>query len=140
MPWKKPSVLVLPGFHTPAENSLRQLSAGRPGDDLFLSLCGLMSTGERTVLISRWRIGGATSAELTQRFVQDLPYTTASDSWQRAVQMLWQTPLDVDHEPRVARSTDVVEATGQHPLFWAGYLLCDTGSNPPKAEKLAAGK
>ena len=37
-------------------SGLRKSSAA--GKDMFLSLCGLMSTGARTILISRWRTGG----------------------------------------------------------------------------------
>jgi hypothetical protein len=138
LPWKNTGQILLPGFHTAAENSLRQLGSARPGNDLFLSTCGLMSTGARSVLISRWRTGGPACGELMHQFAQELPYTGASDAWQRSVQLLWETPLDLDREPRISRAGGVEEATGRHPLFWSGYLLIDTGWTPAKVEKLAA--
>ena len=70
---------------------------------MFLSVCGLMSTGTRTVLISRWRTGGQTSYELMRQFVQELPYSTADDAWQRSVQTQIDTPLDLTREPRMKR-------------------------------------
>ena len=58
LPWKSPTELILPGFHTPAESGLKQLS-NSSGNDMFLSVCGLMSTGSRTLLMGRWkRTGG----------------------------------------------------------------------------------
>ena len=54
------------------------------GSDLFLSIMGLMSSGVRTVLISRWRTGGQTSYDLVREFAQELPHTTPVDAWQRA--------------------------------------------------------
>jgi hypothetical protein len=136
LPWKSPTTFILPGFRTPAESALRQVTAGT-GNDMFLSLCGLMSTGSRTILISRWRTGGETSYDLVRQFVQELPYSSASDAWQRSVQMLIQTPLDLNREPRVKRAAagGMAPATGQNPFFWAGYLLADTGWSPPKAEQ-----
>ena len=59
-----------------------------PGNEIFLSLCGMMSTGTRTVLIGRWRSGGQTSLDLVREFAQELPHTTPADAWQRAVQVV----------------------------------------------------
>ena len=78
LPWKNTAQILLPGFHTPAENSLRQLGSARPGNDLFLSTCGLMSTGARTVLISRWRTGGPACGELMRQFAQRTRLTPAA--------------------------------------------------------------
>ena len=137
LPWKSPTTFILPGFRTPAESALKQATS-TTGSEMFLSLCGLMSTGSRTVLISRWRTGGETSYELVRQFVQELPYSSASDAWQRSVQMLIESPLDLNREPRVKRVPGVDSVTGRNPFFWAGYLLADTGWTPPKAEQQAA--
>ena len=90
---------------------------------MFLSLCGLMSTGSRTILLSRWRTGGESSYDLVRQFVQELPYSSAADAWQRSVQMLMQSPLDLNREPRVKRVAGGDSATGRNPFFWAGYLV-----------------
>jgi CHAT domain-containing protein len=140
LPWKN-SIVLLPGFHTPAENALHQPGAGPLGSDLFLSTCGLMSTGARTVLISRWRTGGQSSYDLVHQFAQELPYTSAADAWQRAVETVRETPLDADREPRVKRPDRDEPAMARHPLFWSGYMVVDTGWAPPAgADGLAAKK
>jgi tetratricopeptide (TPR) repeat protein len=134
LPWKSPTEIILPGFHTPAENALRQGSTGAVGSEMFLSVCGLMSTGARTVLISRWRTGGQTSYELMRQFVQELPYSTADDAWQRSVQTQIDTPLDLTREPRIKRANTSDQPTAKYPFFWAGYMLVDTGWSPAGAE------
>jgi tetratricopeptide (TPR) repeat protein len=139
LPWKSPLAIVLPGFHTPAETALRGTPSAGAGNEMFLSICGLMSTGTRTLLISRWRTGGASSYELLRQFLQELPYASAADAWQRSVQVTMDTPLDFNREPRVKKSTGGEGMTGRHPFFWSGYLLVDTGWAPPKAEKPVAG-
>jgi hypothetical protein len=140
LPRKSASQVLLPNVHTPAENGLRQTASAPRGSELFLSLCGLMSSGARTVLISRWRTGGASSEELVRQFAQELPYTSAADAWQRGVQLLWETPLELDREPRVKRSAGIDGPPARHPFFWSGYMLIDTGWSPSKPEQLAAAK
>jgi len=70
-PWGGPDQVVLPGFHTPAESALKR---GGTGDEMFLAVCGFMSTGSRTILLSRWRDGGRTSYDLVREFVRELPH------------------------------------------------------------------
>lgn len=138
LPWKSPLQMILPGFHTPAETSLRTAPSGTLGSEMFLSVCGLMSTGTRTVLISRWRVGGQSSYELIRQFLQDLPFASAADAWQRSVQLSMETPLDFDREPRVKKAANGEAMTARHPFFWSGYLLVDTGWSPPKDKPPAA--
>ena len=137
LPWGGPQQVVLPGFHTPAEVSLRN---GGTGDEIFLSLCGMMSTGTRSVLLSRWRTGGRSSYDLTREFVQELPHASAAAAWQRSVQLMMHTEIDPNDEPRVQAKSMEKPLLGRHPFFWSGYLLADTGSAPPRdepVEKLA---
>jgi hypothetical protein len=128
-PWGGPDQVILPGFHSPAERGLRD-NAGATGDDLFLSICGLMSTGARTVLISRWRPGGQTCYNLMREFVQELPHTSAAESWQRSVLLTQDADIDPDAEPRVKLKAKDAPPRASNPFFWAGYLLADTGSSP----------
>ena len=74
--------LILPGFHTPAENALKR---GGTGDEVFLAVCGLMASGSRTALISRWRVGGQSMIDLVREFVQELPHESAASAWRRSV-------------------------------------------------------
>lgn len=134
--------VVFPGFHTPAEYSLKR---GGTGEEVFLAVCGLMASGSRTILLSRWRVGGQSTVELMREFVQELPHSAASVAWRRSVQLAADRVLDPAAEPRLRahKSSDGLKAN--HPFFWAGYMLVDTGVGPPPevpaekpAEKAAA--
>ncbi|MGI9430475.1 MAG: CHAT domain-containing protein, partial [Bythopirellula sp.] len=138
LPQFGPQRILLPAARTVAERGgkiSRRKSAGAPaGTELFLASCGLMSTGAQTILLSSWRVGGDATLELTREFLQELPYTSAADAWQRSVQLAMELPLDPDRQPRVkVKKKDDVELTAAHPFFWSGYLLIDSGA-PPAAD------
>lgn len=145
LPWGGPSQLLLPGFHTAAENGARKGAAGG-GNELFLTICGLMSTGARTVLISRWRTGGQTSQDLMREFAQELPHISPAAAWQRSVQAACDTPLDPQREPRIKSTAITGEPPkAEQPFFWAGYLLADCGvlaegQDPPPLASSSAGQ
>ncbi len=134
LPWQAPGVVILPGFHTAAENSLKQVSPAAPGAEVFVSVCGLMSSGARTILLSRWRTGGQTSFDIVREFAQELPHTSPADAWQRAVLVVADSRLDLDAEPRIKRAATVDPPKATHPFFWAGYMLVDSGVRPETAE------
>lgn len=133
-----PDQVLLPGFHSAAENALRR---GRPesdGDELFFPITALMASGSRTVLVSRWRTGGQASIDLLRELAQELPHASAMDAWHRSVSLLRTTPLDAQLEPRVEAGGAAL--TAEHPFFWAGYLLADQGAAvEPLADDPAAG-
>ena len=136
LPWGGPDQIILPGFHTAAETSLRGQSVATSGDEVFLSMCGLMSTGARTVLISRWRTGGPSAGNLVREFTQELTHTTAAEAWQRSVELSLDATLDPAREPRIKDRLKVEgELRADHPMFWAGYMLVDTGSPAKKPDK-----
>jgi hypothetical protein len=137
LPWGGPQQIILPAFHTPAEIGLKR---GGDGSEVFLSVCGLMSTGSRTILLSRWKPGGQSAYELIREFTQELPYTTAADAWQRSVQLISENELVLAREPRVSTSGPETTMTGAHPFFWAGFLLVDTGVPPHSGEAAAAAR
>jgi len=140
LPWENPDQVVLPGFHTVAEEALKQRSAGvPPGQEMFLAACGLLSAGSRTVLISRWRTGGQTAFDLVREFVQELPFTTAAASWQRSVELAKDRPLNPELEPRVRSFDGLENITARHPFLWSGYMLIDTGVSP-RQDREVAGK
>jgi hypothetical protein len=125
--------VVVTGFPTAAETSLkgprRGDSAAVPGNEIFQSVCALMASGARTVLVSRWRTGGQMNLQLVREFVQELEHGPADEAWQRSVLLAWETPLDATQEPRLKRLAEGVDPPGaNHPFFWAGYLLVDTGT------------
>jgi CHAT domain-containing protein len=127
LPWQSPAEVVLPGFHTAAEDAL---SRGGDGNDLFLAACGLMATGARSILISRWPVGGQSTFDLIREYVQELPYASATEAWQRSVQLARHHPIDPALEPRLKASDEQVDLTADHPFFWGGFALIDTGSAP----------
>ena len=148
MPRRGPDEVILPGYHTACESPLKKIDATRrsghvaaadtlePGNEIFLSLCGMMSTGTRTILLSRWRSGGQTSLDLVREFTQELPHTTPADAWQRAVQVVSNSPLNergrtADQEVQ-RRLPTATRKRATHPFFWAGYLLVDSGCPGPR--------
>jgi CHAT domain-containing protein len=120
LPWGAPDVVVLPGYHTPAEDGMR---GQHTGDELLISSCGLMAAGARTLLLSRWRTGGRTSMELIREFLQELPQQSASTAWQRSVLLVRSGELDPSDEPRLKNVKPEEVPSADHPFFWAGHLL-----------------
>jgi tetratricopeptide (TPR) repeat protein len=147
LPFGGPEQMILPGFHTPAEHGLKK---GGTGDEVFLTLCGLMGSGCRTVLLSRWRVGGQSSVDLLREFVQEMPHEPAANAWRRSVQLTADRPLDPAAEGRLRASAGAATVAGlkaDHPFFWSGYLLADRGRLPAEEEdqpeakaKVAGGK
>lgn len=132
LPWGAPEQVIIPGFHTAAENGHKLVG---PGDEIFLTLCGLMSTGTRTILLSRWRTGGQNGYDLVREFAQELPNTAPALAWQRSVQLARESKLDPDREPRFKPNGKDEPPKAQHPFFWAGYMLVDISGDPkPPAE------
>jgi tetratricopeptide (TPR) repeat protein len=127
LPWGAPEQVVMPGFHTAAENGLRKSGTG---DEIFLTACAFAASGTRTLLLSRWRTGGQSSVDLVREFAQELPFAPASAAWRRSVELLRPTELDVGLEPRVTGVDPAMPMTADHPFFWAGYLLLDNGATP----------
>lgn len=136
LPWGSPDQVLLPGFHSAAERALQKPN-GKPGDEIFFSLCGLMASGTRTVLLSRWRTGGQTCYELMREFTQELPHSSAAAAWQRSVMLGRDFAVTSDTEPRVKKNTSEQALTAQHPFFWSGYLLVDPGIEPPPEQEPA---
>ncbi|MEX2316939.1 MAG: CHAT domain-containing protein [Pirellulales bacterium] len=133
LPYGGPERVVMTSFTTEAEQGLKpsRRGAGPPGSEVFQTLCRFMANGARTMLLTRWRTNGRTNFDLVREFVQELPHEPAADAWRRAVVLAREGPLDIGREPRLKRSDDKAELpTADHPFFWAGYLLVDTGARP----------
>ncbi len=123
-PAQPPAVLFLPGFRTAA--GAAQLGDGR---ELFMTLTVLHTAGVRDIVISRWPVGGESTALLSREFLQELPFEGLEPAWRRAVQALRQAPLNPETEPLLGAKDQKRESlSGDHPLFWAGYLL----ASPPQ--------
>jgi hypothetical protein len=137
LPWGAPDQVVLPAFHTHAENALKKPGPA-PGSEVFLSVCGLMASGSRTLLVSRWRTGGQSSLDLVREFVQELPHATAAEAWQRSVFLTMESRVNFEAEPRIKASPSDNPPRAVHPFLWSGYLLVDSGILPQKEDPPAA--
>ena len=89
LPYGGPQHVIVAGFTTAAEQGLKTSRRNaarevRPGSEVFQTLCGMMATGARTIVLSRWRTGGRTNLELVREFVRELPQLPATEAWQRA--------------------------------------------------------
>jgi hypothetical protein len=141
LPYGGPEQVILAGLATEAEQGLKatrrsggKRAATRPGSEIFQSLCGFMADGARTILLSRWRTSGRTNFDLAREFAKELPNAPAAEAWQRACVLAREAPLDAAREPRLKKSDEVGDMpTADHPFFWAGYLLVDTGPRPEVA-------
>lgn len=138
LPWHGPEQIALPGFHSAAENGMKKVTPAEMGNELFQTTMSLMASGARTVLISRWRTGGRTSYDLVREFMQELPFSSAAQAWQRSVFVAMQNPISPTEEPRLR--LDGVESAPrpEHPFFWSGYMVVDTGTEPAVAAADAA--
>ncbi|MHB1038321.1 MAG: CHAT domain-containing protein [Pirellulales bacterium] len=132
LPWAGPDQVILPGFHTAAESGLKRNGPAADGSEVFLSVCGLMASGARTILISRWRTGGQTAFDLVREFTQELPHATPAEAWQRSALLAAAAPLNPESEPRVQRGGPDRQLKTDHPFFWSGYLLVDSGTAAAK--------
>ena len=125
LPWHGVDQLILSGVSSGAEGSRKS-----DGSDLFLTTTGLMASGARTILISRWRVGGQSCLDLTRELLIDLGKEPASKAWQRSLDLFTDSELDQSAEPRIQDKLVDQAIKADHPFFWAGYMLIDSGSEP----------
>ena len=124
LPYGAPEQLILPGFHTAAESSLRSRETG---DELLIASCALLGSGCRTVLLGRWRTGGQSNMDLVREFVSQLSSESAASAWQRSIELVRSGEIDADAEPRIKGASDRAIPSADHPFFWGGLQLIDLG-------------
>ena len=118
-PTAAPSRLVMKGFRTPVDGG--QMAVG---DELFRTLCAIHSSGVQEVLVSRWAVGGQSSAILARELIKALPDYSLSDAWRAAREVLQGSDLEPEDEPLLTKAEHGLKGlTGTEPLFWSGYLL-----------------
>src|SRR5262249_41957681 len=86
-----------------------------------------------------------TNFDLVREFAKESADAPAAEAWQRACLLARENPIDPNHEPRLKHSDETGDPPkADHPFFWAGYLLADTGPRSEKGEapnnNLANGK
>lgn len=126
LPFAGPEQFIVPGYHTNA-------GSGRlrgDGSEIFLTVSSMMAAGARTVLISRWAVGGENDYNLTRNFVNELTRNSAVKAWQKARELTSLNEINPEREPRIRQLTGDVPLKTDHPFFWSGFLLVDTGAEP----------
>jgi hypothetical protein len=65
-----------------------------------------------------------------REFLQELSHDSAASAWRRSVQLTSDRLLDPSLEGRLrvpsSAASDGLKA--DHPFFWSGYMLVDTGA------------
>jgi CHAT domain len=118
-PHSPPSTVSLFGLRTAVD----QGQFGN-GSEIFKMLCSLRAAGVRSVMLSRWAVGGESTAGLIAEYVQELPMVGMSDAWSRSRDVLRRSDLDPVAEPLLTKTEHTREdLNGDQPLFWAGYLI-----------------
>jgi tetratricopeptide (TPR) repeat protein len=129
LPWGGPQLIVLPGFHTAAENAMKEGGSGR---DLFLAVSALEACGARTILISRWRPGGKSTYDLIRNFLKAFADHPPAEAWKKAIFAVAGGQIVPEKEPRVKPDPEMKAPLANHPFFWASFMLIDRGE--PAAE------
>ncbi|MDR1483607.1 MAG: hypothetical protein LBT09_02165 [Planctomycetaceae bacterium] len=133
LPWGGPQLIVLPAFHTPAENALKPASSARTplfvpnGSDIFMTAMVLEACGAKTILISRWRPGGRSTYDLVGEFMKAYPDMPAANAWRQAVLNVGIKPVEVGQEPRIKITPKDEKPLAAHPFFWSPFILIDRG-------------
>ncbi len=131
LPWGGPKLVVLPGFHTHAENAIKNGN----GSEIFYSVLAMQANGAHTILLSRWNPGGTTSYDLVEDFLKNYEKEPAPKAWKDAVMTVANRSVKFDEEPRIKAGSGEEPLKANHPFFWSGFLLVDRGELPPSEEE-----
>ncbi|MCH2179692.1 MAG: hypothetical protein MK106_12900 [Mariniblastus sp.] len=122
LPLEGPEHIIMPGFTSGGAAGNR--SKGN-GQDMFQLVCGLLASGARTVLVSRWRVGGENSLLQTGEYAYRLRRQRPIDAWTDSVTESRKRELDLLKEPRIKPEKLVQPVTADHPFFWSGMMLIE---------------
>ena len=136
LPWGGPKLVLLPGYHTAAEDAIRN---GGDGRELFVPLTAMQACGAETIVISRWHSGGRSAYDQVTEFLKNLANgrDTAAQAWQRASLQTASSKLVLGEEPRInttAAQKNSLDVRANHPFFWGAFLFCDRGHYVPPRE------
>lgn len=134
LPWDGPEHVVMPGFQSDGGAGMR---GNKNGTDLFLTSIGLMASGSRTALISRWATGGKTALELTGQYATNLNADGSVKAVREAREFTRELDVDFENEPRIRFKKTDPAIKAEHPFFWASHMLFAIPDNR-KPEEAAA--
>jgi len=115
LPWGTPSTILLPGVN----------ASQATGDEWLRLTLPLIAQGTRQLTVSRWSVGGESTASLMRSFQENQEDLSVSESWQRSVLTLWEEQFETRNEPLFKGATSTKSETsisGSQPLLWSGYL------------------
>ena len=119
LPWGTPRSIVLAGVNTAP--AAIQIS----GDEWLRLTLPLIAQGTRQITISRWPVGGESTASLLRSFQENQEDLTISEAWQRSVLTLWEEQFEQRNEPLfkgAPLANPEGQVSGSHPLLWSGFL------------------
>ncbi|MFK7767699.1 MAG: tetratricopeptide repeat protein [Mariniblastus sp.] len=120
LPWRGPEHVVMPGFNSDGGSGMRN---DANGGDLFLTTLGMLASGTRTTLISRWATGGKTSLQLTGEYAAALAKDGPVKAIHNSRRLTRTLDVDFENEPRVRVKKTDPSIKAEHPFFWASHML-----------------
>jgi tetratricopeptide (TPR) repeat protein len=130
LPWGGPRMVLLPDYHTAAENAMQHDGQLGDGGEVFIPLTALLSCGAETVILGRWQSGGRSAYDFTGNFLKNRKQYSSPQAWQRAVLQTAASKLSAAEEPRIegtATEKTSIDARANHPFFWGAFLFCHRG-------------
>jgi hypothetical protein len=90
-----------------------------------------MASGSRTVVLSRWRTGGASTYVMMGEFLEKAQTQGAEQAWRSAVNKVRAGESAVGTEPRIRDEGQPTKTS--HPFFWSGYMMVDISARSGNA-------
>jgi hypothetical protein len=117
-PPEMPSSVFLAGFRSNLDTN-QSVS----GHEIQQTIATLQYSGVRDVILSRWAVGGQSTALVMREYAQELPFLGSADALTRAISVLRRSELDPQSEPTLSGSDhDRETLVGNEPFFWSTYL------------------
>jgi hypothetical protein len=122
LPWDGPQMVIIPGYSSDAAGGVKSKSSGQ---ELFLITTALLGSGVRNIVLSRWRVGGKNSLDLTRDYANFSRKMGAREAWKKTLENGRAAEISLATEPRVKATALDHPVTARHPFFWAAPMLID---------------
>jgi hypothetical protein len=110
---RRPGPLILSQYQTQSQSP----TLG-DGHDLSSLVIEMQIAKVPMMIIGRWPVEREAAELLMREFTQEMPHEGPMTAWRRGLQVLHRSPIDVSKSPESTQ-----EIRGDHPAFWAAYLL-----------------
>jgi tetratricopeptide (TPR) repeat protein len=119
LPWRTPEHVIMPALQSDAGNNFR---AKRKGSDLFMASLGMMASGTRSMIFSRWRTGGANSLAFSRNYFQRLGKMSTAQAFKESLVAARDMNLNYEIEPQIRSKRNEPVLKAAHPYFWSPYM------------------